>query len=382
MRGTGAPGNNASVVLALATERASDPAFCISWQALVAGSASPQKIYQTPAFFAFLQGACKGDRLELLTMTRLSDGVLVGVVPVRVSRQALDFQLGPLCLHRAKVEMINLLGSIPAVPPGAAVAGYLADQLLALFPNARAVFMQALPADSVHYADLKAIRASGAMLATSLMRPWQQCYTIPLPATFDLYLDQFSAKKRYNLNRQIRQLSAQVGKLELERIVHPGQVAGMMAALAKVASSAEMRTILSEKSLTRLAGQQLLQCYVMRAEEQVLAVIVGLRAFDTLHIDNIFAARKYLMLSVGTSAMHLAIKDAIAQGGLTRIDFGYGTPNNEFRSTHVLETRSQVLLFDCTGSISLLFFVHRHVVAVAERVIGLLKALRKRRLPR
>lgn len=365
-------------VVALATERAADPAFCLLWQALVAASASPQKIYQTPAFFKFLQESRKpGERLELVTVVRLSDAAIVGVVPVRVNKQDLNFNLGPLMLHSAKVEMISLLGSIPAVPGGSVVADYLANQMLELFPDAKAVYMQALPVASEHWKDLNHAGDPDSMLSTALMGPWRECHTLPLPASFDLYLEKFSSKKRYNLNRQIRQLSEQVGTLELERIERPEQVPGMMQSLRALVTSAEQKAMLSEATFAGLAAQGLLLSYVLRAGDQVLAAVLGTRSPDTLHIHNIFVEKKHLALSVGTSAMHLTIKDLTGLGGLKSIDFGYGTPNHEFRSSHVLETRAQVLLFDRTKSISLLFFAHRHFTALSEGVIGVVKSLRK-----
>jgi CelD/BcsL family acetyltransferase involved in cellulose biosynthesis len=368
-------------VVALATERALDPTFCILWQALVADSRSPQKIYQTPAFFKFLQESRKpGEQLELLTLSRRSDGALVGVVPVRVTKQELNFNVGPLMLHSAKVEMVSLLGSIPAIPAGSAVAECLAKRMLALFPQAKAVFMQALPVASAYWNDLNEIGATASTLSTSLIAPWRECHTMPLPKSFEQYLEKFSAKKRYNLNRQIRQLSEQVGTLDLERIERPEQVAGMMQSLAALVSGADMKSVLGEQTFVKLAAQGLLLCYVLRAGDQVLAAILGTRSPDTLHVHNIFVEKKHLSLSVGTSAMHLAIKDLTGLGYLKSLDFGYGTPNHEFRSSHVLETRTQVLLFDHTKSISLLFFLHRHFVALSEGLIGIVKSLKRQLL--
>lgn len=366
------------LMVELATERASDPTFCFLWQALVADSRSPQKIYQTPAFFKFLQQACyPGDRLELLTVTRRSDGALVGVVPVRINKRNLDFKFGPLTLHSAQVEMIYLLGSIPAAPSGSDVAAMLATRMLAQFPAAKAVQMAALPVDSAYWDDLSGIGASGGVLSTSLTSPWRACHTMPLPAAFDQYLEKFSAKKRYNLHRQIRQLSEQVGELELERVEQPGQVAGMMRSLEALVARDGMKSVLSEKTFVSLAAQGLLLCHVLRAGDQVLAATIGTRSPDTLHVHNIFVEKKHLALSIGTSAMHLVIKDLAAMGGLKMLDFGYGTPNHEFRSSHVLETRAEVLLFDNTKSISLLFFIHRHFVALSEGLICKIKSFKK-----
>lgn len=371
------PASARDLVVSLSTHRVGDPAFCIRWQALVADSGSPQKIYQTPAFFKFLQETRKpGERVELLTIVRLSDGATVGVVPLCINQHELLFNIGPLKLHRAKVDMINLLGSIPAIPGGSAVADYLATQMLAMFPSAKAVFMQAIPAESAHWNDLGELGTCAGSLATSRMGPWRECHTMALPNTFDLYLGKFSAKKRYNLNRQIRQLSEQAGALELDRIEQPGQVEGMLAGLHTMLSAEEKTCLMRLPTYQALAAQGLLLCYVLRAGGQVMAAILATRSAHTVHIHNIFVGTTHTALSVGTSVMHLAIKD-LTELGLKSIDFGYGTPNHEFRSSHVLETRAQVLLFDRTKSISLLFFIHRHFRAVSEGAIGLLKALRK-----
>lgn len=365
--------------LALATERAQDPTFCILWQALVAASASPQKIYQTPAFFKFVQDARQpGERLELLTVTRKHDGALVGVVPMRISKQDLNFKFGPFMLHTAKLDMINLLGSIPAAPPGSAMADQLASAMLALFPDVKAVMMPSLPQDSAHWHDLAEIPAAGGCLSTARMGPWRECHRLPLPERFEQYLDKFSAKKRYNLNRQIRQLTEQVGPLSLERVERPQQVAAMMRSLEVLVPPAHLKLLSSENTFKALANRQLLLCHVLRAGDQVLAAMLGTHASGTLHVHNIFVDKKYLALSVGTSAMHLAIKDLVEMGGLHAIDFGYGSPNNDFRSSHVRETRAQVLLYDNTKSISLLFFVHHYFTAVSEGIIGAVKAAKKR----
>jgi hypothetical protein len=363
-------------VVVVATERASDPAFCILWQALVADSASPQKIYQGPDYFHFLKDTCKpGERIELLTVMRLSDAAIVGVVPVRLQGHTLHFRLGSLELGKIQVNMINLLGSIPAVPACPAVIGYLGTQLLALFPSARAVFMQAVPAASGHWRDLNGIGARP--LATSLLCPWRDCHTVPLPPSFDCYLDKFSAKKRYNLNRQIRQLSEHAGELQMERIEHPAQVASLCAALAVLLGQDERDARPGAAMYLALAARRLLLCHVLRAGGQVIAAVIGTKSAGTLHIHNIFVGKSHAAFSVGTTAMHLTIKDVIGLGQVATIDFGYGTPNHEFRSSHVLERRAQVLLYDDTRSASLLFFMHRHFTAATEGLIGMVKAVRR-----
>jgi hypothetical protein len=129
----------------IATEKAEDPAFCVLWSALVAESCGSEKIYQTPAYFQFQREVLTVHRMELLTITRRRDAKLVGVVPVRIGAQTIDFSVGGLSLCKTDVITIRLLGSTPVAPGGAAMAQYLVQMLLSLFPEAKAVFMHALP---------------------------------------------------------------------------------------------------------------------------------------------------------------------------------------------------------------------------------------------
>lgn len=369
----------AEFVVELATERVADPEFCLRWRALVLAGDSHQKIYQTPEFFQCQAEASQdqpGERMELVTICARSDQRLLGVVPVRLGRQELCFGIGKAILYKTAVEMVNLLGSIPAVPDGAALMQHLVQQLLAMFPQAKAVYMKSIPWHSEQWRQLEAITA-GPPLASSLIGQWRECHTLPLPATFEHYLDKFSAKKRYNLNRQIRQLGEQAGALDLRRVERPEQVAGLMDALGALLPAARLAGVLSAASFEALARRTLLLCYVLRAGDEVIAAVIGTRSPDVVHIHNIFVNKTHLSLSVGTTAMHLALKDLMAEGCFHLIDFGYGTPNHDFRSSHVLQTRAQMVVFERKRAVRLLFRAHSLLDTFAEGMIAKIKALRK-----
>jgi CelD/BcsL family acetyltransferase involved in cellulose biosynthesis len=354
----------------LVTHRSHDPAFCALWRELVAASKSPQQIFQTPAFFKFLlDSRAPGTRAELLALVRQSDGAIEGVVPVIIAEQVLSFAIGKLVLFAPRIPMVRLLGSIPALPPDIGVVEHVAHQILARFPDARSIFMQALPAGSEYRRTLEKIGAGQRGLATSLMGGWRDCHTMPLPASFEEYLAKFSAKKRYNLNRQVRRLEEQAGTLDLARIEHTGQVGHMLQSLAELVSPAEFAATVNPRTLAHLAAQGLLCCYVLRAGGESVAVIIGRRAANVLHIDKIFVTEKHRALSVGTSAMHLAVKDVIGQGGVSLIDFGYGTPKHDFSSSQVLESRGQMLLFDSTTNINILLRAHSMFFHAAEALV-------------
>lgn len=364
------------LVVEIATDRVHDATFQSIWRSLVAAGESPQKIYQTPELFEALRELYPEDRIEVLSLVRLSEAAIVGVVPVRITRHGLHFNIGPLKLFSVSVKVVIVLGSCPAVPPDAAVMEYLSTRILSLFPSARALFMHALPRQSRHWSSIEQFNGQRD-LAACRIGPWRACHTMPLPPTFNSYMDQFSTKKRYNLNRQLRLLGEQAGALALVRIERPDQVDELMTALAGLTTAVKRAALVRNTACTSLARRSLLQCYVLRAGGEALAVIIGTRTREVLHIHNIFTIKQHAALSVGTTALQLVVRDAI-DGGLGCIDFGYGTPNSEFRSSHVKQDRATVLLFDRMTSISLLFYLHTVFVDATEALIGALKWARKK----
>ena len=362
------------VVLQSATHHADEPAFRALWRALVADSGSPEKIHQSPEYFDVLRGK-PGVRVEVLSLLRLSDSAIVGIVPVLIETRFLRFHAGPLKMGRIGVEMATLLGSVPAVPMSDTIVEYLVVQLLEQFPACKAVLAPSMPRDSACRRHIQQFCSRG-LLGTSLMGPWRGCHLAPLPPSFDLYTAQLSRKKRYNIKRQIRQLAEQAGALDMECIVDDAQVRPFMAALRALATAAELAALMNEATMLATSRRGLLRSYVLRGGGAPLGVLLATCSAGVLHVHNIFTEQAHASLSVGTTIMHLAVQDLIEQGGFTSIDFGYGTPNQEFRSTHVLEVRAQLLLFDRRKSVSLLFFLYTAFLLTSETAIGMIKSLR------
>jgi hypothetical protein len=61
---------------------------------------------------------------------------------------------------------------------------------------------------------------------------------------------------------------------------------------------------------------------------------------------------------VGTSAIHLALQDVLANCSFSHVDYGYGMPNAEFRSTHVLKSRGHILLHRARSATAMLLKLH------------------------
>lgn len=373
------PGRNFSAErfkLRKITAQHDDPRYLGEWRRLLLEGASADKIYQTPEFFRFLlKTSDRTDRFELYAICREPDGAVVGMLPVRLRRQQLPFRLGFSALASPTVSLVTVLGSIPLMHENPMVVGQVFREMLKEFPDAVGLCMPAVPAGHPVYGQGDDGNLAGFF--QYVLDGWRDCHTLPLPREYDSYLQKLSAKKRYNLTRQVRMLSQAAGPVALTRVVASMDVAGMMAALEKVVPADQLRHILSSEKFLALAENNLLLSYVISCGEIPVAVVVGTRSTDTWHVHNIFVDQKYLNFSIGTSAIQLALRDVIENFTFVCADFGYGAPNSDFRSTHVLQKRGIMLLCPAYSKAHVLFRVHQGFDGGRNRLLRFAKSMLK-----
>jgi hypothetical protein len=334
----------------------------------------PETLYQSSQFFNYLIDMDQGKKptYELFVVRRRIDNAIVGFVPVRTIGCDLDFRFGPVSLFRRPLRACQILGSVPLLDPAEdGVAEYVMQQLFDRYATSHVLFMQAVPEE--------AGTALGGIPGVSayVLKGWRPCHTQPLPDSVDGYLQKFSSKKRYNLSRQVRLLTDAAGALQVLRIEQPGQVAAMLDAMIALDSSPRAKRDVEQDRLEGLARHGLLLSYVIRCGDEDVAVVYGSRSASVWHIHKISCLQKYLNLSVGMSSIHLAVQDVLAHFAFKLIDFGYGTPNAEFRSTHVVQVRGHVLLYRPYSLTGLLLKAHGVYDGMNEALIRQLKRAQK-----
>ena len=349
-------------LIAAARHRLHDPLLLARWQALLDASASPERIYQTPAYFthALARGMAGA---ELYTVCEAASGQLVGIVPVLERTHSLDFQAGARRLLSLAVPSVVVLGSVPLLPPDAALWRQLCRFLLARHPHCQAVSLTALPAPPAAPATPGPRPAADVAWWPWLRVPamlrhvphgWRDCHLAPLPADYAGLLAQLGAKRRYNLKRQLRLLEELRGPMALHAITQPAQLPQLSAALAALSTPQQRRQWLSDASLLSLAQRGLLLSYVLDCGAQPAALILALSDGRALHVNNILHDPALAQLSAGTAILFLAMEDACRRR-LRALDFGYGSPAHSYQSTNVTQRRGHVLLLranwrNCLGS--------------------------------
>lgn len=345
-----------------------------AWQRLLQTHRSPEKLYQLPEFIRhLLQTEEKGiDACDLYVVRRCSDARIVGVIPGRKTSQTVNVRFGPLTVFRCTVPVYQLLGSVPLLDASEeGLLRFMLSSLLQRHPDCQALLMQAMPEELAH-------TVGGKGLSRHVLNGWQNCHTVPLPEDVETYLQKFSSKKRYNLSRQVRLLAKEVGEVSLVRIEHVDHVAALVDGMRSLLRPEHFAAQSPQSKFENLAHHGLLHSYLLQCAGKTVALVLGTRSDEVWHAHKICCAQEYMHLSIGTSLIHLALQDAIAHFDFTHADFGYGTPNQEFRSTHVLKRRGKLLLCRQHGMADLLFKLYSVQNRMNEALIARVKTIRKR----
>ena len=361
--------------LNVATAYFDRPDILDAWHRMLDKAVSPEKLYQSPQFFNYLidmDQAKKETNYELFVVRRSIDYQIVGFIPVRTIDCPLDFRFGPKTVFSRTMRACQILGSVPLLDPAeVGLAEFVMQQLFTRYAKCDVLYLQAVPEES------GAAFGNVAGVASYVLNGWRTCHTQPLPEGVEAYLQKFSSKKRYNLSRQVRQLTDAAGAVQLLRIEEPAQVPAMLDAMTALNPAAAATRDAEQARLEGLARHGLLLSYVLRCGEENVAVVYGSRSATVWHIHKITCQQKYMHLSLGTSAIHLALQDVLAHFMFTDVDYGYGTPNAEFRSTHVLKTRGLVLLHRPRSATAVLLKAHALYDGMNEALIRQVKRAQK-----
>jgi hypothetical protein len=138
---------------------------------------------------------------------------------------------------------------------------------------------------------------------------FRTCHVMQLPATFEEYLAQFNAKKRYNLRRQVRILEGSAGNdVVLQRIDAPVHVPALAAAMSLRPNPRNCQSI---RALEDLAARGLLRSYILSWGEFTLGCIFGLQYHSVFHMQATTYNKQFARFSPGTVLLYMVVEDLI-----------------------------------------------------------------------
>jgi CelD/BcsL family acetyltransferase involved in cellulose biosynthesis len=328
-----------------------DAALRRRWEEIVGGADQANAVYASPVWFDHLRRTTP-ERELLLFVARDERGETVGVVPVRVEREELLFDVASRALFRRRLKVANVLGSVPLLPEDRALYARLCETLLDPRLGCDAIYLDTAPVESA----FRRFAAEGAGALGLLTyfpygaRPW---HLVRFPAREEEYFSQLKAKQRSELKRRTKKLSEHCGgQLELVRVEGVGEVEAFVADAAKVSRNSWQHEVIGTRvadsveqsaRLRSMAEGGLLRSYLLRCGERPCAFALGYQHGDTYHGVEIGYDRDFTHLSPGMVLYHLLVGDLFSHRTPTLLNFGRGDADYKQRFGNV--RREDVSIF-------------------------------------
>ena len=327
------------------------------WQRLIEQRSHVTMVYQTPGWFDHVMSQHLEGQFTM-AVTRDRAGRVSGIAPIRVSRESLDFHVAGITLGRIPMCKAHFVGGLPLLPNGRSAFENLAVAISTNHPEVDGIGLSCVEVGSslwhhLHFS--KALRERYLLLVVEGIRPY---HILPLPRTFDEYLDQHSAKKRYNLKRQVRILREHGGgRIELRRIDSPERAQDLVDIKAQMTSSP--RSLLgivprqpvdtwSRHKVVDLAVRGFLRSYVLFCGEEPVSLIEGVQHEKTYFALHTLYRPDYAPFSPGACLLYLLVEDLLTHRPAEVIEFGFGEPSQRHHVSNLTLDVGTVLLLHRT----------------------------------
>lgn len=324
------------------------------WQKLLESSESLDLLYQSPQWFDHLAATDPDDIRLVLGVAQNDAGSLVGIVPIRVDRYNLKFDISSYSLWRTTLRRASILGSQPLLPPDKKLYYRLFTAILENIPECDCIYMDSVPTDSFLWQYLERTRGNrdlGMLYVPDGIRPY---HSILLPPTFEEYLLKFHRKKRHTLKSKVKMLrELGGGKLTMLRVDSEDQIQTFLKGAVSVARHSWQQKRLGTRidnsrqrhsTLSDLAGRGLLRSYLLICGDTPCAFLLGYQFRDVCHFVEVAYDQSFAKFSPGTVLFYLLIEDLIHHNPQHRVNFGIGHASYKRQFSNVHSEDASVLI--------------------------------------
>jgi hypothetical protein len=177
-----------------------------------------------------------------------------------------------------------------------------------------------------------------------------QHYVINLPASFEEYLQKFSARTRSNLRRSVRKLQKDTSaEVRLSRITSPEQVNFFVDVAVQISKKTYQWNLLGsglrspevlKRNLRFLAERNWLRCYLLWCGKEACAFMICHQRNGVCHSPTIGYDPQWEKYSVGTIQQLLVIEDLFIYDRPAIFDFGVGAGAQKefFGNAHYMDS--------------------------------------------
>jgi CelD/BcsL family acetyltransferase involved in cellulose biosynthesis len=330
-----------------------DAALRRRWEELVGDADQANAVYASPTWFDHLRRVTPEGEL-LLFAARDGGGETVGVVPVRLGREEVQYDVASRALFRRRLRVADILGSAPLLPADWRLYARLCEALLDPRRGCDAIYLDTAPVES----PFRRFAAEG-VAALSLLayfpygpRPW---HLVRFPVREEEYFAQLKGKIRYELKRRTKKFSEHCGgRLELLRAEDESQVEEFVAGAARVSRNSWQHEVIGTRiadsreqrgRLLSLAERGLLRSYLLRCGERPCAFVFGYQHDRTFHYAEIGYDRDFTHLSPGMVLYQLLVRDLFAHRPPSLLNFGRGDADYKQRFANLQREDVSVIIF-------------------------------------
>lgn len=334
------------------------PKLRAGWDDLLKIHAEQSSFLQGPEYFDHLAAMQDSANIYLATIN-FGETKLAGLIPVRKMPTALDFCAGHTRFASAKFRGLQVLGGNVLWPAYDQLHLHLMDELTAQFPEVEVVQFSGVKTDSPIWTSLTKCPEIAERFHVYVPHGVRQCLSTPIPDRLDDYLGNLGAKKRYNLNRQLKQFAKfSQDLLELKRIESTRDVVHLLEPIIHSQLATGGGSHMSNHELTDLASRGLLLSYVLMSRNRPCAFAFGHRYRNTLFVHKFWHDRSFDFFSPGTLLHYLMMRDIITNKLARRVDYGFGMPQHGAERINLVEGRANVLLFKKRSRSKLYILLH------------------------
>jgi hypothetical protein len=301
-------------------------------------------------------------------------GQLRGLVPLAVQRQGYWIGLKGRKGFEIPRRFLCVVGGTPSLLADPCLFDGFVEAVDNAFPSCAGLAIRFLLPGSPLF---RYLLESRAVWARFISREWDASQdshrVLPLPQTFDEYLDKFTHKRRYNLTRQVRVLQKHLGdswRFETLRTVEAlGRLHQHAAASAGDDATGVSFLPSDWRRFSDLAQRDLLLGFVLCSGGTPVACMLGLSYGSTYLVDSIRHHASFNRFSPGAVLLHLVVEALIATGAARLMNFQSGCPAYRYSATQSEEEYAGVFLLRKT--------IENQVMLVGERAFKDAKALLK-----
>ena len=320
-------------------------------------------LFQSPVWFDHLRATDHHAQTVLAVLEQPQGGDIVGIVPLRLAKYSLRYDVGGHLLWRDALNAASILGSLPFLPHDENALSALCAAVQKSYPKCQGFIFNSVPIEHPLWEllhRLKEVSNENRLVSHRIVGVYRH-HLIRLPETFADYMARFKGSSRKGFRRQLRTFQDQPGAASaLIRVELPEQVDDFLEKAAGVSRKSWQHARLGTRfdsspaqrsKLRDLAERGVLRAYLLSHGETPCAFSLGYQYRDMFHDFEVGYDQDFAHLSPGTVLFLRMIKDLIQHHSPRFYNFGLGdAPYKANFSSEWHEAASLFLVRDTLGN--------------------------------